>query len=154
MTRRGGAERFWANVDKRLGQGPGGQCWSWTKFCSQNGYGQLWWEGAPTGAHRVAWILEYGPPPQENPWVLNRCDNPPCVRPDHLFVGSSLDNIRDGNEKGRMAKGISAGGRFTEDDVREIRRATSVHSQRKIAAAYGVTQAAIHCIVTRRCYAY
>jgi hypothetical protein len=99
--------------------------------------------------------------------VLHRCDNPPCVRVDHLFLGTMLDNNRDRAAKGRSAAGdrhpfrlhpeLRVRGervntsRFNPEQVREIRRAaTAGATHREQAEQLGVTPAAIRAIVTRR----
>lgn len=95
------AERFWRRVDKS------GPCWIWTGAQGHHGYGRIGiggHDGPTVLAHRVAWELSNGPVP-EGLCVLHRCDNPPCVNPDHLFVGTQADNIRDCKEKGRMRNG-------------------------------------------------
>lgn len=83
-------ERFWARVDKS------GCCWVWTGSCNNKGYGRFDGEYA----HRFSWRLLSGPIP-DGLNVLHRCDNPPCVRPDHLFLGTVSDNARDMWAKGR-----------------------------------------------------
>ena len=93
-------ERFWAKVRK----GPG--CWEWTGTKSSNMGHPIIGTG-PRGtviheyAHRVSWELHFGPIPDELR-VLHRCDNPGCVRPDHLWLGTRLDNMRDCAAKGRI----------------------------------------------------
>lgn len=87
-------DRFWAKVDR------GGECWRWTAGCDSSGYGSLRVEHAKISAHRLSWQLHHGPiPPGQN--VLHRCDNPRCVRPSHLFLGTQADNIADMLAKGR-----------------------------------------------------
>lgn len=95
------ADRFWSRVQK--GEG----CWLWGGSLKTNGYGQL--NGPSQGggrdgknllAHRVAWELVNGPIP-DGLWVLHRCDNPPCVNPAHLFLGTVRDNVIDMWTKGR-----------------------------------------------------
>lgn len=82
-------ERFWAKVD----QGADG-CWEWRGVRQRNGYGQLSVAGRNALAHRVAWELSNGPIPA-GLWVLHKCDNRPCVRPDHLYLGTVHENQRD-----------------------------------------------------------
>lgn len=104
-------ERFWAKVNK---QGPVpahrpelGPCWVWTGTVpKQPGYGRfntgikLAGRWVIVNVHRYSWELHHGPVPA-GLWVLHRCDNRPCVRPDHLFLGTATDNNRDMVAKGR-----------------------------------------------------
>jgi hypothetical protein len=92
-------EQFWANVDRT------GNCWLWTACRDRYGYGRLSAEGRRYKAHRASWELHFGPIP-EGKGVLHSCDNPPCVRPDHLFLGTQVDNIRDMIAKGRYVNGF------------------------------------------------
>lgn len=89
-------ERFWSKVDRR---GPD-ECWPWTACYSRNGYGWFGVNGKGWVATRMAWFLTHGSPPDG--FVCHRCDNPQCVNPAHLFVGSHTDNMRDAVAKGRM----------------------------------------------------
>ena len=101
-------ERFWSKVDKSQGQGPGGDCWVWTAHLNKLGYGQFWMGCRDSGnqymAHRVAYVISIGDIPK---WifVLHTCDNPSCVNPTHLWLGTALDNARDRDEKGRGSRG-------------------------------------------------
>ena len=88
------AERFWSKVDFSTPDG----CWPWKGTRHDFGYGQIWVDGRQRLAHRVVFELVYGYQPDT---VCHRCDNPPCVRPDHLFGGTQADNARDMWEKGR-----------------------------------------------------
>jgi hypothetical protein len=85
-------ELFWKKVDKS------GDCWIWTANRLPKGYGlfgrQYWDEMHTQLAHRWAWFLTHGDLPHDL-LVCHRCDNPPCVRPEHLFLGTSKDNNRD-----------------------------------------------------------
>jgi hypothetical protein len=86
------AERFWSKVRKVDGDG----CWEWTasRF-NGNGYGCFAWINRKLiGAHRASWMLTHGEI-QNGLWVLHKCDNRGCVRPDHLFLGTAVDNARD-----------------------------------------------------------
>src|SRR4051812_22902913 len=78
------ADRFWEKVDRTR------NCWEWHGARALNGYGTFWGDGVITMAHRFSWQLNVGPIPR-GMWVLHHCDNPPCVRPDHLFLGDALD---------------------------------------------------------------
>lgn len=87
--------RFWAAVTKTE------DCWTWGRYRDRRGYGRIMMpDHVPALAHRVAWELERGPIPA-GLFVLHHCDNPPCVRPDHLFLGTQADNMRDCHSKGR-----------------------------------------------------
>jgi hypothetical protein len=100
------ADRFWAKVEKM----PDG-CWVWQAARSVSGYGLLAPSGGVRGdrrAHRVSWELHNGPIPA-GLWVLHSCDNPPCVNPDHLFLGTRSDNMRDCASKGRLNTQVGTG---------------------------------------------
>ena len=90
-------DRFWSKVDKHGPRaGRIGRCWLWTGSRNADGYGLFGLLGKTTRAHRIAW----GDVP-DGLHVLHRCDNPPCVRRSHLFLGTDRDNQRDKAAKGR-----------------------------------------------------
>jgi hypothetical protein len=145
--------RFWAKVDRR---GPD-ECWPWiggfggTRWGGKQ-YGVFRFEGRTVTAHRVSWIIEHGPIP-EGMRVLHECDNPPCVNPGDLFLGTQRDNIEDMVRKGRNA--AVAGERhyrakLTEEQVVEIRRLRKEHgiAYKALAHRFGVCQQTIGWIVT------
>lgn len=113
------AERFDHYVDKS------GECWVWTGTKDPNGYGRLNVANKPILAHRISWALNFGEiTPDQH--VLHRCDNPQCVRPDHLFLGDQAANNADMRAKGRFHPGVSQGekhgcAKLSEEQVREIR---------------------------------
>lgn len=89
------AERFWAKVEKSEA------CWNWKASKSKKGYGNFVHKSFPTIlAHRISWILSNGAIPAMLD-VCHHCDNPSCVRPDHLFIGTRSDNMQDCVNKGR-----------------------------------------------------
>lgn len=88
--------RFWQKVVV------GDACWEWVAAHGTSGCGQLSFDRRVVGAPRVSWWLHYGRMPLRSEHVCHRCDNPKCVRPDHLFLGSARDNMRDCIEKGRF----------------------------------------------------
>lgn len=104
-------------------------------------------------AHRLAWEVTNGPIP-EGMCILHRCDNPPCARPDHLFLGTRRDNTHDMFAKGRNRTTPRLGTdhhshKITEADVHAIRAAIGV-SRRALAGQYGVTPENISAIVLRK----
>jgi len=90
----GFSRRFWAKVDKSR------NCWIWTAHVGDSGYGSMHVRRTPRPAHRVSWLLAYGNVPSKI-YVLHKCDNRLCVRPDHLFLGTAKDNHWDMRAKGR-----------------------------------------------------
>lgn len=90
----GRERRFWSHVQKSDG------CWLWTGARDDKGYGIGSGSSEHEWAHRYSFALAFGPIPGELS-VLHRCDNPPCVRPDHLFLGTQKDNVIDMTRKGR-----------------------------------------------------
>lgn len=126
-------ERFWSSVDRSP------TCWVWAGAAFGSGYGSISIDGSSELAHRVAWILAHGQIP-DGLWVLHVCDNPLCVRPSHLFLGTPADNMADKVAKGRQARGASVGAKLTAVDVMNIRRrhAAGGVTQASLSAEYGV----------------
>ena len=83
-------------------------CWHWTGKKNENGYGVMTVEGVETRAHR-AMFFQANPEMDRQMHVLHRCDNPQCVNPEHLFLGTQADNMRDMHNKGRFRGGAKAG---------------------------------------------
>lgn len=100
------AERFWGLVEKS--PEPNG-CWLWIGGTDTRGYGKMFTErGKPVvSAHRFSYELANGPI-AAGLFVLHRCDVPACIRPDHLFLGTAIDNMQDCIAKGRRANGIKS----------------------------------------------
>jgi hypothetical protein len=126
------AERFWSKVNKTPG------CWEWTGRKDQHGRGNIKWNGTPTKAPRVAWMLTHGPIP-DGGLVCHSCDNPSCVNTDHLFLGTHRANMDDMVAKGRQPQGVRNGqSKLSERDVIEIRRrCKDGHAFVSVRAAFG-----------------
>ena len=91
--------RFWEKVDV----GGLDDCWLWKKSVRNDGYGQFCVggrSGRTIAAHRVAYEIENSHVP-DGKWVLHKCDNPSCINPKHLFIGTHKDNYDDMRKKGR-----------------------------------------------------
>lgn len=98
------AERLLLYIDIAPGQGPKGECHQWRGACDTNGYGVLRVNKRTVNTHRLAWILRHGEIP-EGKEVCHRCDNKPCCRDEHLFLGTPLENSQDAAKKGLLARG-------------------------------------------------
>ena len=110
--------RYWEKVDRREPD----ECWPWTGEVNNQGYGRfnLWHDGRRTRllAHRLAVVLA-GTLLPERMKVLHRCDNPPCVNPAHLQIGTQGDNMRDALSKGRLdLSGLEIGQRMSCAEAR------------------------------------
>lgn len=141
-------KRFWSKV--RVTKHPK-KCWEWMASKNRYGYGQIMVggrSGRPMLSHRVSWVIHNGPIPQEL-GVLHRCDNPGCVRPGHLYLGTQKENMRDCRERGRMAVGDKLPQAIlTARQVIGIRDAFR-KLRESMAKKYKVSTAAIGSIVSR-----
>lgn len=108
-------DRFWSKVDRS------GECWIWTAYRDSFGYGNFKVDGVNCYAHRICYELEHGSIP-EGMCVLHRCDNPSCVNPEHLFLGTHRDNVKDKISKRRHCIGSKNGrSKMTRERVRVLR---------------------------------
>lgn len=124
------------------------KCWEWQASFLQQ-YGSFKVNRKTRAAHKVAWELTYGEIPN-GLWVLHTCDNAKCVNPNHLYLGTSADNVRDRVERGRGAKGEGqASHKLTYVAVADIRRKHALEGVaiRALAREYNVSQKAIQCVV-------
>jgi len=132
----------------------GSGCWEW-QATLHRGYGRL----RGILAHRIAWEIFRGLIP-EGLCVLHKCDNPSCVKPSHLFLGTQLDNIKDRHAKGRSSSGeshskscrgeIVGTSKLKEQDVRDIRRKRKEGAKvATLSKEYGLVQSAIYAIIDR-----
>jgi hypothetical protein len=140
------------SLDKKSG------CWLWTGYklhptkANPHGYryGRININSKPMLAHRVAWIATYGEIP-EGMCVCHKCDVPACVNPDHLFLGTRSDNIKDSVNKGRFCIGERAWKSvISENDVREI--ISSPKSTRALSKMYGIDAGQVSRIKQRKAW--
>ncbi len=144
--------RFWDKVDKR----GTADCWEWLASKNEFGYGRFGYGRVASRAHRVSWILHYGDI-ADGMDVCHTCDNPACVNPTHLFLGTAKDNMSDASQKGRMAHGEKHyRSKLTEEQVIQARieyRAGGVTHQ-ELADRYGVAKAVIGYMLRRQTWSH
>ena len=149
-------------------------CWEWQRGkYGAKGYGCFYFDGKTRQAHRVAWTIVYGDIPT-GMWVLHKCDNPACCNPNHLYLGTAKDNMRDSVERGRRptrynqpiegsyrARKRNKGqeyhfkSKLSEADVIRIRELLSEgRTGMSLAKQYGVCRQNIHNIKHRRTWAH
>jgi hypothetical protein len=123
---------------------PTTDCWVWCACKDRAGYGYSNTKGRTIRAHRLSYILFNGEI-TSNLFVCHKCDNPSCVNPKHLWLGTMQDNLKDRDKKQRTAKGCGAGNvKLNESLVKEIRKETA--SNPEVGRKYAVSASAISCI--------
>lgn len=157
------ADKFWARVDRDGPTQPhmDTPCWVWTGSRLPKGYGRFYPRNKiGLYAHRVSFEMANGRPIPEGCEVCHTCDHPSCVRPEHLFLGTHLDNVQDCVEKGRHRHGTTRGrdhhsNKLSEADVRQIRaEAAGGDSRLTLAKRYGVSKGLINQIVWRKAWSW
>jgi len=140
-------------------------CWVYRSATGGGGYKRLQINGDTVSAHRFSWELHFGPVPG-GLLVCHRCDNRPCIRPDHLFLGTHADNAADKVSKGRQARcgpgptlprgEAHYAARLTEADIRLIRKrhADGSGTPKALAMEYAVNKSTIHKILRREKWAH
>jgi hypothetical protein len=141
--------RFWSKVLT----GEDDVCWEWQACYTGIGYGQFGYKGKNILSHRFSYLLNKGPI-ENGLHVLHKCDNPKCVNPSHLFLGTAQDNMIDMNNKGRgnQPKGEKQHfAKLTEKQVIEIRQkyATNNYTHRQLGKEYNVSNVVVCNIINR-----
>jgi len=143
---------FWGRVDRSAGDD---KCWIWLGYKVDKGYGQVGRECKVVLVHRVAYELTYGHI-RPGLYVCHSCDNPSCVNPLHLFLGTAADNAMDMIRKNRQANGAH---KLSPDEVREIRLlyergrgGGGYGNSRLLAEKYGVDQTVIQAVAQGKRY--
>lgn len=135
---------FWRYVNRSTG------CWIWTGSTNKYGYGVISRHGK---AHRASWKIHNGEF-DTSLCVCHKCDNPLCVNPDHLFLGTKKDNSEDMVRKGRSTATRNGRAKLTVNEVLEIRsRRTAGAANHELAVEYGVSAGLISKIMHRKAWA-
>jgi hypothetical protein len=117
----------------------------------RGGYGRVWFQNSGVTAHRFSWMIHFGDIPKGME-VCHKCDNPPCVNPNHLFLGTHLDNMRDAYSKNRvpiLAGTMQTQAKLNDEKVRFIRQnyKKGIKTYNYFAQLFGVDQALIARVV-------
>lgn len=140
-------QRFWSKVKKTK------TCWLWLGGLSPRGYGKFWNNG-DMRAHRQSWILTHGVIPTGS-IICHTCDNPTCVNPQHLFLGTVESNNKDCAIKGRTARGAKNGAhKLTDDEVLALRANEQDLTIVQLALVYGISGTMVKHIRARRFWAH
>lgn len=143
--------RFMSKVRKE------GECWVWTARKTPPGYGKFWFKGKDRYAHRVSLELFGGNAPPDDKLVMHSCDNPSCVNPDHLSIGTQFDNMQDAAGKGRCVRVGDWNGqknpkaKLSPDDIASIHAMLDAGvGPTEIGKKYGVSRIRIQQIKRQR----
>ena len=117
-------------------------CWLWNAACRTTGYGVFSYNGKPVTASRVSYILYKGTDPGDL-FVCHTCDNPKCVNPDHLFLGTNQDNVEDRKRKGRPVGRLSSITQAQHDSVLKMITSGEYKSLREIASISQIPRSTI-----------
>lgn len=134
--------RFWSKVSV----GRPTECWTWNAAVSDMGYGRFKVSGKLESPHRLAYCMCNGPIPEGDGYhgavVMHRCDNPRCVNPAHLAIGSQSENMQDCAQKDRLNTKADRSKRLDPETIKAI--ANDPRPLREAAKAFGVSRSHVH----------
>lgn len=138
-------ERFWSKVKKTKG------CWNWVAGKDKNGYGKISIHRKDYRAHRLSYEMYWKKVIPKGLLVLHKCDNPSCVNPKHLSLGTNQDNMKDMVRKGRRSTFLSGEthplSKLNNNLVRKIQRILKINNEyginRKLAKMYNISESII-----------
>jgi len=140
-------ERFFSKIEKT------DTCWIWNSVRLTGNYGYFKYLGKYVRAHRMSYILANGHIP-DNLLVLHTCDNPPCVNPEHLYLGTQKDNIKDKFDRGRNPNvngSKNPVSKLSENEVLKIRELNKEkYSNEIIAKMFSIDSSAVSLIINRK----
>jgi hypothetical protein len=144
-------ERFWEKVDKKSDE----ECWEWKAHRTDEGYGTLKIGVVSELAHRISYGIYTGQFPVRGICVLHTCDNPPCVNPHHLYIGTKLDNAQDRKNRGRNGNlkwEHNGRSKLKREDILEIRRlySTGKLTQNLLGKMFCIRQSQISAIIMQK----
>lgn len=139
-------KRFWKHVDVKNKN----DCWEWKSKKDKDGYGNMQFKNKTVRANRFIWTVLNGAIP-EGMVVCHKCDNPKCLNPDHLFLGTISDNVIDALKKNRLSNQ-----KLTVDQVKELRKLykTGKYSQSELGRIFGVSGSTVCQIVHRKLWKF
>ena len=153
-------KKFNANVSKTSGE----ECWPWIGATLKGSRGIAWIGTKNVTAPVLSWFVHHNEWPADGIFVCHECDNPNCVNPSHLWLGTNSDNLRDAARKGRLyiqkssdhIKGSRHGNaKMTEDMVRQMRKEFALGtSTRALARKYGMSQYPVYMAVSGRAWTH
>ncbi len=150
--------RFLRHVKKNVGPK---KCWEWQGSSGGKGYGYFQVDGIKMLAHRVSFKIFKGGIPEGSGFhgfcVCHKCDNPSCVRPVHLFLGTHLVNMKDRDQKGRRAPANGANhgmAKLQEREVIEIRRMAETFTQKELAKMFAASVSTVSMIINRKIWTH
>lgn len=138
---------FWNKVDIKTPN----ECWIWQGHTER--YGHISYQGKKWGAHRLSWTLSNSKDIPNDMYVCHHCDNPRCVNPNHLFLGTTQDNTRDKTIKGRQTKGEEFwSSKLTEQDILDIRNMPYGNrgDNKRIQLKYNISGVQVRNIINRK----